>query len=117
MSRNEDAESDFVAGRDLCDRRRWSAGLELLTRAAECGHLEAAFELGMHYLELEDQPSAIKWFRVAAEANDVEAAYRLGLSLTAEGELGEAVYWWRMAAQAGHSRAASCLAAMEGGMG
>lgn len=107
-----DAQTLYIVGKDLCSRRKWRLGLASLRAAAECGHVEAALELGMSYVELDDHSSAIRWFAVAAEADNIEAAFRLGLSLAAEQDLNSAIHWWRKAAQFGHERSASYLRAL-----
>src|SRR5690348_12975598 len=55
----------------------------LFKEAAEQGHIEAAFSLGVLYQNGEGVPKnskeAIKWYTTAAEQNHIKAQFNLGL--------------------------------------
>ena len=79
-------------------------------KAAEQGHAEAQYGLGIRYARGEgvdqDYVEAVRWYRKAAEQGHAEAQYGLGIRY-ARGEgvdqdYVEAVRWYRKAAEQGH---------------
>src|SRR4051794_14114104 len=51
--------------------------IEWFTRAAEAGHVDAQFNLGVCYTELGNPGEAVKWFAKAGEAGHAEAQTKL----------------------------------------
>lgn len=101
----------------------YQVAAEWLEKAAEQGHVEAAFELGnlYHFGQLpRDAQEARRWFRKAAEAEHAEAAMELGSQLAYDREtaLGErvpsepkeAIRWFGIAHDRGVASAAVTLA-------
>ncbi len=87
--------------------------LDSLKVAAEQGDVEAQFNLGLKYDTgegvPENNPEAVRWYRMAAEQGDATAQVRLGdMYYTGEGVLQnspESVRWYRMAAEQGDATA------------
>jgi hypothetical protein len=85
----------------------YSAALDLMTQAAEMGHLEAQHHLGrMYYQGGRGQDEALRWFKRAAERGYAHAQWWVGLFH--EYGLGvlppvrtEAIAWYRRAAAGG----------------
>ena len=83
--------------------------VDTIKRAAEQGHAEAQYNLGVMYQQGSGVPQnyveAARWYRRAAEQGDAEAQYNLGsmyfdgLGVPVDGV--EAVRWLRMAAEQG----------------
>ncbi|MFI6515715.1 tetratricopeptide repeat protein [Spirillospora sp. NPDC050679] len=78
----------------------------LLRRAAETGHVHAAFQLGHCYEELGRDEQAVHWLRVAAERGDTLAMNDLSLHLE-DTDRAEAIAWMRRAAEEGEQATAS----------
>ena len=91
-----------------------------LRLAAEQGHAEAQFNLGLMYVRGEGVPQnfaeAVTWFRRAAKQGHAEAQFYLGLMyVRGEGvpeDWAEAVNWVRLAAKQGHAEAQNNLGDM-----
>ncbi len=88
--------------------------------AAEGGHAEAQFNLGIAYAKglgaLPDMAKAAEWWRRAATQGNTDAQYNLGLIYSqgygvAKNPV-EAVIWWRMAAGGGDPAAQFNLGVM-----
>lgn len=88
--------------------------------AAEGGHAEAQFNLGIAYAKglgtLPDMAKAAQWWRRAANQGNTDAQYNLGL-IYSQGygvakNPAEAVIWWRMAAGGGDPAAQFNLGVM-----
>ncbi|MFE4968086.1 tetratricopeptide repeat protein [Streptomyces sp. NPDC056660] len=109
---------------------------ELLRRAAEAGHPEAAEELAERLLAAGDEETALRhleaaaeggsvsaareagrlhrdraerWLRRAAEAGDGAAAHELGDVLVGPGRIREAHFWYQQAYDTGFDQAAASL--------
>ena len=86
--------------------------------AADQGHADAQFELGVKYETGEgvpqDDAEAVRWYRLAAEQGYVGAQHNLGFAYrTGAGvpqDDTEAVRWFRLAAEQGHADAQFALA-------
>jgi hypothetical protein len=68
--------------------------------AAELG--EAAYILGVHYLEAGNLPAASRWLLTAAQRDIGDAALRLALVLQASNDP-QATHWFRVAEQVGYA--------------
>ncbi|GAA4255101.1 preprotein translocase subunit SecA [Dactylosporangium darangshiense] len=79
-----------------------------LTRAAERGHADAAFALGT-LLRGRDARRALEWLRRAADAGHVEAAYAAGRLLEAGDAAADAERYLELAAERDHADAAFAL--------
>jgi tetratricopeptide (TPR) repeat protein len=95
-------------------------------RAADQGHAEAAFHLGVAYSEGQgvekDEKEALRWLRQAAANGDGKAMFRLGFTYLrgqgVEKDEKQAAQWIRKAAGKGHRGAMTILGLMhEGGTG
>jgi TPR repeat protein len=95
--------------------------IELLSRSAKAGNVEAMYQLGNVYTfghsiaQLVDDPDteAARWYHQAAVAGNADAQYSLALLFMAgKGVVKdptEADFWMRKAAQAGHVDAKSYI--------
>lgn len=89
-------------------------------RAAEKGHAEAQFNLGLLYLHGDgvekDIEAALKWFTQSAEQGNADAQNNLGvIYLTGEGveqDSDEAIKWFEKAAEQGNEEAKENLEAV-----
>jgi TPR repeat protein len=90
------------------------ADFQKTLEAAEQGHAEAQFNLGLMYYNGQGVPqeykAAVQWFRKAAEQGDAEAQFNMG-SMYYNGEsvpqdYSEAYAWCNIAAVQGHENAA-----------
>ncbi|MDT8364542.1 MAG: tetratricopeptide repeat protein [Nitrosomonas sp.] len=90
-------------------------------RAAEQGHADAQFNLGLLYLNGEgvaqNTATAVEWFTRAAEQGNVDAQNNLGvIYLTGEGEIPQdrdmAIQWFKNAAEQGNEDAKQNLEAI-----
>ena len=79
-----DADAQFLLARRFADGadKNYFKAADLFRRAAEQGHVEAAYRTGLCY-DLgkgvaEDGAQAVSWYLKAAENGDVKAQYRLG---------------------------------------
>jgi hypothetical protein len=87
-------------------------------QAAELGHANAQFNLGLYYYTGEgvhkDMETAVGWWRKAADQGLVQAQFNLGRCwLSGEGvpsDTGQAMGWWRKAAKQGHAGAQQAVA-------
>ena len=85
----------YFAGRHGLAEQAWR-------KAADAGHHDAEFNLGVLLQERGELAEAERWYRRAAEAGQHDAESNLGLVLKERGELAEAERWYRRAAEAGH---------------
>ena len=98
--------------KDLQEAEKW------LLRAAEHGHADAQYDLGIIYAQgpLKDPEKAIKWLTVAAEKGRPEAQYNLGyMYATGAGvgvDFGSAETWIRKSAMQGFPQAQFMLGGM-----
>lgn len=77
--------------------------------AAESGHVDAQYHLGVcHHLRGEHD-IAEHWWCAAARAGHLDAQYNVGSYHYQRGELEAAGSWWRAAAEAGQPEAADTL--------
>lgn len=79
-----DADAQYLLARHLADgtEKNYFKAAELFRRAAEQGHIEAAYRTGLCYdlgkgIE-EDAAQAVSWYTKAAESGYIKAQYRLG---------------------------------------
>lgn len=89
-------------------------------RAANKGHIQAAYELAMLYYNPplgdfeKDFEQAVKYFKVAADAGDAEAQYKLGwmyrFGLGCNIDISESIRYEEMAANQGHTGGCGQLA-------
>ncbi|MFE1099280.1 tetratricopeptide repeat protein [Nocardiopsis alba] len=82
------------------------------TRAAEGGHTNAMFNLGILFMERGEVGEAETWLRRAVEAGGTNAMFNLGILLEERGEVGEAETWYRRAVEAGETDAMNNLGAL-----
>jgi TPR repeat protein/DNA-binding response OmpR family regulator len=100
--------------------RYWNASDQDLTEAvkwfrtaAEQGHAEAQFNLGLHYAfgrgVVKDHAEAFKWYRKAADQGHTKAQFSVGLCYAVGSgvsqDYAEAVRWFRKAADKGNTEA------------
>lgn len=85
--------------------RDLNASIFWYRKAADSGNLEAQFQLGTCYEEIEDMDSAAHWYQIAAEIGHAEAMYRFGECLYhgfgIEEDLDEAFNWFLDSADRG----------------
>ena len=89
-------------------------------RAAEQGHAEAQYNLGVMYQNgegvQEDKREAVKWYRKSAEQGFANAQYNLGWMYSkgegVEEDKREAVKWYRKSAEQGIAEAQNNLGVM-----
>ena len=101
-------QSGHVVPQDLTAAETW------LLRAAETGHLDAQFALGLLYDKASEHAEAVAWLLRAAgqdhrDAHLILALYYQGCNGEPRDDV-EAVAWLRTAAEAGHAPAMSVLA-------
>ncbi|MEU9154010.1 tetratricopeptide repeat protein [Streptomyces sp. NPDC048417] len=128
---------DTVAMYAFAGRIDGEESAELLRRAAEAGHPEAAEQLAVRLLAVGDEEAALRyleaaaeggsvsaareagrlhrdraerWLRRAAEAGDGAAAHQLGEMLMGRGHRPEARHWYFRALSKGHQEVAFGLA-------
>lgn len=99
------------------DPSGYATGLATLRRAAEQGHLEAIYEVGVAYSQgkgvAQDFGEAARWFEKAATGGhasgqfNIGLMHRQGLGVPQDDQL--AASWFRQAAEAGISRAQAQL--------
>ncbi|MEM9473119.1 MAG: tetratricopeptide repeat protein [Pseudomonadota bacterium] len=102
-----DAEAQFVIAQLLasghCMPLSMGDALNWLERAAKAGHLEAAYQLSVHFVTEKDEESrAIPFLRTAAQAGHSQAQHLLGLILlgpdAAPEQQQQGLYWLGSAA-------------------
>jgi TPR repeat protein len=86
---------------------------ELLERAAELGHREAPYALGVLLRAWGNPEEAEPWLRRAADAGDAEAWAELGHLYDGEDDPEQAVRCYRRAAELGSRQGAENLALLE----
>ncbi|MET9845347.1 tetratricopeptide repeat protein [Streptomyces ossamyceticus] len=97
--RIEAGEPDLMVA--LADRVGGDERADLIRRAAEAGHREAAEEWAAHLVDAGDEAAAIRYLEIAARGGSVEAAREAGRLHRERAEL-----WLRTAAEAGDGAAA-----------
>jgi uncharacterized protein len=97
--RIEAGEPDLMIA--LADRVGGDERADLIRRAAEAGHREAAEEWAAHLVDAGDEAAAIRYLEIAARGGSVEAAREAGRLHRERAEL-----WLRTAAEAGDGAAA-----------
>ena len=111
---------DFEEAVAAHKRGDFAAFISNLTKAAEQGHAEAQYSLGVAYSKgigvAKDYEQAVYWFLKAAEQGFASAQYNLGF-VHAEGrgvakDYKQAVYWYLKAAEQGDADAQHNLALM-----
>lgn len=99
------------------EERNASEALRLFREAAERGHVQAQYNLGVLYATgseiAPDQFEAVRWYRIAAERGHGDAQNNLGLMYDngsgVEQDATEAVRWYRASAEQGNANAQSNL--------
>ena len=109
-----DAQSAFEVGKAAHERGDVIAAIELLTAAAEEGHVPAMVRLGYVLNKSGDSEAAFRVYSHAAEAGDLEAVLAVG-TMYASGDgvdmdHAKALDWIRRAAEGGHGPAILSLA-------
>ena len=107
----------FEQGRTCLKNGNNEQAVECFTKAAEQGHAEAQFQLGLCYKKgvgaSQDDARAVRWFAKAAANGHAEAQYHLGLCCeTGTGtdkDAAKAVHCFTKAAEQGHAAAQFCL--------
>ena len=78
-------------------------GVKWYRLAAESGHVNAAFSLGI--ISFDDEQAQANWYRIAAEGGHPDAAHRLGyryhIGRGVSQDRSEAIKWYRKAADSG----------------
>ncbi|MDG5802030.1 hypothetical protein P9869_05050 [Streptomyces ossamyceticus] len=97
--RIEAGEQDLMVA--LAERVDGDERADLIRRAAEAGHREAAEEWAAHLVDAGDEAAAIRYLEIAAQGGSVEAARAAGRLHRERAEL-----WLRTAAEAGDGAAA-----------
>jgi TonB family protein len=111
---------EYLTGRGAA--QNFAAAAEAFRKAAEQGHVKAAFNLGLLYGKgqgvPQDMSEAAKWWRQAAVAGNAEAQYRLGqlyaLGSGTPQDYDEALKLFKAAADQGQAQAQSSLGALYG---
>ena len=88
------------------ETRNYAAALDAYRQAAESGHVDAMYSIGVMYARGQgvnrNLNTAVRWFRIAAEHEHVAAQYHLGLAYAggrgAEEDPDEAFGWFMRAA-------------------
>jgi TPR repeat protein len=99
-------------------------GIKWLRKAAEQGHVEAQYQLGMAYaMTIHSRPDGTterpyhaegsKWLHRAAEQGHVDAHFILGFHYLYQEDKAEAIKWFRRAESLGHVGASAHLRRME----
>jgi len=99
-------------------------GIKWFHKAAEQGHVEAQYQLGMAYAmsfhtredgitEIIDREEGIKWLHKAAEQGHVDAHFMLGFCYLWQEDRAEAIKWFRQAELLGLEGASEQLRRME----
>ena len=107
---------------DAFDSTNYYTAAKYFLQAAEQGHVEAKFHLGIMYEEgkglHKDYDNAIKWYLKAAEQGYTPAQYNLGMLYLTDKQYMEAFNWFLKAAEQGHAGAQNNLGVMyEKGIG
>ena len=103
----------FDAGLTAYQKEDYPAAVKAFLSAAEKGHAEAQYRLGVCYYEgrgvEKDWNEAFRWFYEAAKRDDPDALYRLGLcyeqAVGTDRDMGKALICWVKAAKLGHTDA------------
>jgi len=113
-------ERAFQQGMTAYNAGHHESALQAWRSAAEGGHAEAQFNLGIAYAKglgtLADMSEAARWWRRAATHGNTNAQYNLGL-IYSQGygvakDPAQAVIWWQMAAGGGDPAAQFNLGVM-----
>ncbi len=108
-----DAQAQYELGRTHWLNAEYQQAFPLLKAAANQGHIEATYLVGLAYLSglgtLQNYRSALEYFTKAAELGHMEAEYRLGLlyrdGLATPPNKETAYLWLNIAAARGHEDA------------
>ena len=103
----------YQKGYNYYNNHQYTEAVEWFRKAAEQGHAEGQFRLGLDYYYgsgvAEDQSKAVYWFRKSAEQGFLSAEYQLGECYeNGQGvaqDKSMALYWYRKAAAKFHSHA------------
>jgi TPR repeat protein len=106
-------QGDTAAGTRAYERKDYATAYREWLQAANEGHAEAQYNLGMLYLKglgvASNAQEAFRWLRVAAEQGQVDAEYRVGLmrekGVGSRQDYADAQSWFLLAAQHGDSEA------------
>lgn len=118
-STSESAEEQFRRGLTFAHDRNFVEAAKWYRLAAEKGHAEAQFLLGVQFFEglgvKKDEVEATRWYRKAAEQGHAQGQYSVGVILADDDhcdakQKAEAVQWFRKAAIQGHADAQCSLA-------
>ena len=109
----EEARDGWEKGVLYYGQNKYKEAIKCFLIAAEYGHADAQFHLGVCYHNGNgvgrNYKEAIKWFRKAAEQGHVDAQFQLGLCYSegngVDRDYGEAAKWFRKAAEQGHTDA------------
>ncbi len=112
-----DAKPLYEQGEKYYADKNYNDALYYYRRAAELGHAQAQFKLGVMYYSgdgvKQDYVETVKWYRKAAEQEYAPAQYNLGLMYQCgygvQQDKSEAVKWYRKAAEQGDTDAQEAL--------
>ena len=107
------AEEMYQQGEKYYEEEEYAEAVKWYRRAAEQGHAEAQWNLGLAYADgkgiLKDDAEAVKWIHRAAEQEDIYAQTDLGWMYQngdcVPQDYAEAAKWYRRAAEQGHASA------------
>ena len=109
----QDPDTDFKAGMEAYNREDYKEAFKWFTKAAEKGHTDAQYGLGVMYhagkYVSQSNEKAFKWYKKAAESGHTDAQYRLGVMYNIGQGVPqapqEAFKWWTKAANNDHTDA------------
>ena len=77
-NQSQEVNNAFKKGIQAFKERLYYIAIDWLLKAAEAGHTEAQYYLGMCYYYKSNKDEAIKWLRMAAKAGHTQAQRELG---------------------------------------
>jgi len=106
-------DKEYELGNAANTSGNYTEAIKWYHEAAQIGHTEAQFILGLLYDEIQDYTKAAEWYHKAAEQENVQAQNNLGL-LYANGQgvtqdYAKALEWWNKAAEQGDAQAQNNL--------
>ena len=113
----EEVREAYQQGILYYNQKKYTEAAKLFSKAAEHGHVEAQFILGLCYKDgdgvKQDYEEAVKWFRKAAEQGHAEAQFCLGACYRdghgVDRDYKEAISWFRKAADQRSARAINAI--------
>lgn len=82
---------------------------EWYRKAAEQGHTNATFQLGIYYKNRNDFEHALEWLKKSASKGDADSMTSIGNTYMLMSDQDEALKWYKKAAELGDARAVNML--------